>query len=102
MENLSHSFLSFKNEFEENPDITDSVGSSQDYRDKFQLGFQVECAQRSTLFAVATQSMSNGELLLLSSEELTFWDLHSQPVAGIPGRSMGRSPRPPVGLSEQK
>jgi len=40
MENLSHSFLSFKSEFEENPDITESIGSSQEYRDKFDLGFK--------------------------------------------------------------
>ena len=41
MENLSHSFLSFKSEFEENPDITESIGSTQGYRDHFALGFQV-------------------------------------------------------------
>jgi len=40
MESLSHSFLSFKSEFEENPDITESIGSSQDYRDNFAVGFQ--------------------------------------------------------------
>lgn len=41
MESLSHSFLSFKSEFEENPDITESIGSSQAFRDKFATGFQV-------------------------------------------------------------
>jgi len=40
MESLSHSFLSFKSEFEENPDITESIGSSQAFRDKFATGFQ--------------------------------------------------------------
>lgn len=41
MESLSHSFLSFKSEFEENPDITESIGSSQAFRDRFATGFQV-------------------------------------------------------------
>uniref|UniRef100_A0A061R4B8 Adenylyl cyclase n=1 Tax=Tetraselmis sp. GSL018 TaxID=582737 RepID=A0A061R4B8_9CHLO len=40
MENLSHSFLSFKSEFDENPDIISSIGSSQEFRNQFQRGFQ--------------------------------------------------------------